>query len=248
MKKWRPEKRFYRELLKRPGFRSFEVVAGESDLWVSVPRERFFEELPDLLLDTLISLRTQILQFGKERPDFLTSLRPVEVPVLSPAIVKKMAESAKAVGVGPMAGVAGAVNYFLGEKLKELGIEEFMIENGGDVYVSSEREVTLAVVTGNPKVDGKLGLSVPAGEWGVCSSSSKIGHSLSFGETTIATVICKDPVVSDCAATFLANSRTTEEFISRAENLKGIYGVLGLLKGRFVIRGNVNLVRIVWSS
>jgi len=245
LKKLRPEKRFYRELIRRPGFKSFEIIAGESDLWISIPEELFKEELPSLLLDSLISLRTQILQFGKEHPEFLTSLTPVEVPVLSPGIVKKMAESARLVGVGPMAGVAGAVNYFLGKRLKELGITEFMIENGGDVYVSSTRSVTLAVLTGISEIDGKLGLSIPPGEWGVCSSSSKIGHSLSFGTTTIATVICKDPVISDCVATLLGNSKSEEEFIGKAKKLDMVEGALGLLKGRFVIQGKVNLVRLV---
>ena len=244
MKKLRPEKRFYMKLIKRTGFKSFEVVAGESDLWISVPEKLFKPELPSILLDCLISLRTQILEFGKEHPEFLTSLVPLKVPVFVPAIVKKMAEASELVGVGPMAGVAGAINYFLGKKLKELGITEFMIENGGDVYVSSARSVTLAVITGKPEIDGKLGISILPGEWGVCSSSSKIGHSLSFGNTTIATVICKDPVVSDCAATYLGNSKTEREFISKARKLKEIEGVLGLLNGRFVIQGNVELVRL----
>ncbi|TCK04537.1 UPF0280 family protein [Phorcysia thermohydrogeniphila] len=245
MKKLRPEKRFYRALIKRPGFKSFEVIAGESDVWISVPEKSFRPELPSLLLDCLVSLRTQLLAFGKENPEFLTSLTPVKVPLLAPSIVKKMAEAAKRIGVGPMAGVAGAINYFLGKKLKELGITEFMIENGGDVYVSSSRSVTLALITGVPKLDGKLGVSLPAGEWGVCTSSSKIGHSLSLGNTTIATAICKDPVISDCAATFLGNSRTEEEFIERTDRLKEVEGALGLLNDRFVIRGRVELVRLV---
>jgi ApbE superfamily uncharacterized protein (UPF0280 family) len=246
-KKPRPEKRFYRKLIRRSGYKSFEIVAGESDIWISVPEDSYRVELERLLLDYLISLRTQLLHFGKRHPEFFTSLMPVEVPLLAPTIVRKMAEAARTVGVGPMAGVAGAINLFIGKKLKELEIPEFMIENGGDVYVSSRCSVTLAVITGRPELDGKLGISLPPGEWGVCSSSSRIGHSLSLGNTILATVISKDPVISDCAATFMGNSRNEGEFINRSERLVEVEGVLGLINGRFVIRGNVNLVRIAVS-
>jgi ApbE superfamily uncharacterized protein (UPF0280 family) len=244
VKKPKPEKRFYRELAGRKGFSSFEIIAGESDLWVSVPARFHRDDLKEVLTEHLIHLRTQLLSYGERHPEFFTSLAPVCVPVMAPAIVKKMAEGAKAVGVGPMAGVAGAINFYIGKRLKERKVPEFFIENGGDVYLVSEEPTTLAIFTGVKEFDGKLGLSLPPGEWSVCSSSSTIGHSLSLGATNIAVVVGKDPVITDCSATFMANSKTQDEFVNKTKHLKEVEGVLGLIDGRFVLKGNIKLVRI----
>jgi ApbE superfamily uncharacterized protein (UPF0280 family) len=246
LKKPKPEKRFYRKLIRRRGFLSFELIAGESDIWVSVPQREVddLESLKKTLTDYLISLRTQIISYGEKHPDFLKSLEPVVVDILAPAIVREMANASEKVGVGPMAGVAGAVNRFIGEKLKALGMSQFIIENGGDVFVSCSEPVTSALMVGDSRLDGKLGIEVPAGEWGLCSSSSRIGHSLSLGYTQIATVLAEDPVVSDCFATLLGNSRVENEFIERCKSIPDIEGALGLINGKFVLFGQLKLVKL----
>lgn len=246
LKRAKPEKRSYRSLIKKKGVTSFEVIAGESDLWISLPKSKVsnLKLLKKRLTDYLISIRTQLLSYGKKHLEFLGSLKPVSTDILSPLIVKEMADASKTVGVGPMAGVAGGVNKFMGKKLMELGFPHFTIENGGDVFVSSNKPLTSAIIVGNPELDGKVGIEVPEGKWGLCSSSSKIGHSLSFGNTQISTALAVNPIVADCAATLLGNSRTEGEFIEKCKSLNELEGALGLINGKFIIFGNLKLVKL----
>jgi len=246
MKRPKPEKRFYRERIKKEGFTSFELIVGESDVWISIPKnfKSLIKEIKPLLTDYLVSLRTQIFLYGQNQERFFTSLTPIEVDIVAPKIVKEMALASKKAFVGPMAGVAGAINKFLGERLKEFGISEFIIENGGDVYFSSSSEIVSSLIFGDPKLDGKLAIVVPKGSFGICSSSSRIGHSLSLGKTHLATVVAKCPILADCCATFLGNSQDEEDFIERCKKITDIYGALGFLNGKFVIFGEVKLAKV----
>ncbi|WP_457679464.1 UPF0280 family protein [Thermovibrio sp.] len=238
----RPEKRFYREFQKPKGFKSFEVVVGESDLWIAVPQDSFSPSLKRELSAFVIDLRSQIEEYVKKKKEFLTSLEPVKVEPLAPKVVRKMALECERCNVGPMAGVAGAVNYFVGEELLRIGINEFLIENGGDLYLKRSSKSLVLLLTGNPKVDGKLALEVPPGSWGVASSSSKIGHSLSLGRVELSVVIAEDPVLSDCCATFLGNSKSQEEALERVNSLNFIEGALVFIDGKFVIKGSIRPV------
>ncbi|WP_456341601.1 UPF0280 family protein [Thermovibrio sp.] len=237
----RPEKRFYRRFQKPKGFASFEVIVGESDLWIAVPQGEYSPALERAVEETLISLRSQIEAYGKRRREFFTSLTPIEVEPLAPRIVKKMALECGRCGVGPMAGVAGAINLFIGKKLEKLGIDEFIIENGGDTYISREAETVSLILTGEPRLDGKLAVCLPPGRWGLSSSSSKIGHSLSLGRVQIATVLSCNPVYSDCCATYLGNSTSPENALRRVKELE-VEGALVLIDGKFVIKGNLKPV------
>ena len=240
-----PEKRFYRAFQRPKGFKTFNVVAGESDLWIAVPESEYREGIESEILNALISIREQIKAFGERNPEFFRSLTPVHLSPFVPEVVRVMGEASKKVGVGPMAGVAGAVNLFAGRKLTELGFSQFIIENGGDLYVKVERPVVVSLFSKNPKVSGKLGVELPPGEFGVSTSSSRIGHSLSLGRTELATVVGNDPVVSDCGATYLGNSKNVDEAKERAEELlKCSSGAIALIDGKFVMAGELKLIRL----
>jgi len=240
----RPEKRFYRRIQNPEGFKVFEVIAGESDLWIAVPEGEYSPSLEREVEETLISLRSQIELYAKRRKEFLTSLSPVVVEPIAPKVVRKMAFECGRCGVGPMAGVAGAINLFVGERLEELGVSQFLIENGGDLYLKREKETVALLLTGNPGLDGRLGILVPPGRWGLSSSSSRIGHSLSLGSSQIATVLAEDPVYSDCCATFLGNSVNPRDALDRINRLEGVEGALVFVGGRFVMKGNLRPVTV----
>ena len=241
----RPEKRFYRRFQRPEGFVSFEIIAGESDVWIAVPESRYSPELEGVLKELLLELRSQVEAYGKKEREFFASLVPVKVQPLAPRIVRKMALECGRCGVGPMAGVAGAVNFFLGEKLEELGVNEFIIENGGDLYLRRNSPTLSLVLTGRPELDGRLAVRVPPGRWGLSSSSSKIGHSVSLGRTQIATVLASDPVYSDCCATYLGNSVGPEDALRRVRELEDVEGALVLVDGKFVIRGALRPVPLL---
>ncbi|SNR65398.1 UPF0280 family protein [Desulfurobacterium atlanticum] len=248
MKKIRPEKRFYREFVKTEGV-SFEISAGESNLWINIlDRSAVTENIKVELTEYLIVLREELLRYIEVQPEFLKSLEPIKpVGLMVPEIVRLMISASEKIGVGPMAGVAGAVNFFIGRKLESYGICEYIIENGGDVYLSSSKDRVLKLFTGIDKIDKNIGLKIPPGKWGVCSSSSKIGHSLSLGNSVVATAIDKDPIVADCAATYIANSRTVEEMAEVSKKLTNskISGVFGVIDGKIVVSGNIEPVKIV---
>jgi ApbE superfamily uncharacterized protein (UPF0280 family) len=237
--KARPEKRFYRGLQRPKGYVPFELIVGESDLWVAVPEGKFKEELPGLLTEKLIYLRSQIESYCKKEPAFCSSLSPVKVPPMAPLIVKKMAESSGKFNVGPMASVAGAINYFLGRELLSLGIEEFIIENGGDLLVR-RRENTKLLLLGKGAIQKGLPLTLPPGMYGISSSSSKIGHSLSLGRSEVATAVTVDPADSDACATYLGNSRSVKEALERVNGLnKEVLAAIVVVEGKLVMKGEL---------
>ena len=234
----KPEKRSYRKLQKPEGFKSFEVIVGESDLWIGVPEKFDCKALKREVENLVRDLRAQLNFYIEKHPEFLRSLKPVKVEELSPLIAKVMAQRCKDCSVGPMAGVAGAFNFFVGRKLEEVGVKEFLIENGGDIYIKRKLETLVLLLP--PSREKRYALRIPPGEWGISSSSSKIGHSLSLGNTEIATVIAKDPILSDCCATHLGNSKSVEEALEKVKELPGkVKGALIVIDGKFVIKGEI---------
>jgi len=232
----KPEKRSYRRLQRPEKFKSFEVIVGESDLWISVPEEFNCKPLKKEIEGLVRDLRTQLNLYIEKNPQFLHSLEPIKVEKMAPLIAKLMAQRCRACSVGPMAGVAGAFNFFVGKRLEELGVNEFLIENGGDLYIKRKSETIVLLLF--PSKERKYALKIPSGEWGISSSSSKIGHSLSLGNTEIATVIAKDPILSDCCATYLGNSKSVKDALERIDKLPAeVEGALVLINGKFVIKG-----------
>jgi ApbE superfamily uncharacterized protein (UPF0280 family) len=62
-----------------------------------------------------------------------------------------------------------------------------------------------------------------------------MGHSFSFGECDLATVVAKDASLADAAATQAANLvRTVDDIDSALENIAGIEGVDGVM----IIKGD----------
>ncbi len=245
LKKTRPEERFYRNR----GNDSFEIVAGESDIFIRLSNQNLkglsLRDFKKNLTDYLINLRTQIEVFAKSHRDFLFSLKSISYgEAMIPNIVSDMISASKRANVGPMAGVAGSINKFLGYRLKTLGIDEFTLENGGDVLVSSRAKKAVGIYSGIDMVDKGLAILLPPGTWGVCSSSSKIGHSLSFGNMQLVIVVSRDVTYADCLATYLANSRTLKDFLERCSKPKDVLGIMGVHNDKVVLKGQLNLVKL----
>jgi ApbE superfamily uncharacterized protein (UPF0280 family) len=64
----------------------------------------------------------------------------------------------------------------------------------------------------------------------ICSSSGKMGHSMSLGECDLATVIAKDTALADAAATKAANLvRNVGDIDPALEKIAGIEGIDGVM-------------------
>jgi ApbE superfamily uncharacterized protein (UPF0280 family) len=143
-----------------------------------------------------------------------------------------MQEVARLTGVGPMAAVAGAIAQLAAEAAFRAGAREAIIDNGGDLYIASDAEVTVALYAGENKVGGRLAFAIPPDRLplSVCSSSSRMGHSMSFGDCDLATVVSRDAALADAAATLAANLvKRPEDIAPTLDRVGEIPGVIGVV-------------------
>jgi ApbE superfamily uncharacterized protein (UPF0280 family) len=173
----------------------------------------------------------------RRQPEFRTALVPLALLPGAPEVAVRMQAAARLTGVGPMAAVAGAMAQLAAEAALGGGAGEAVIENGGDIYLCSPRPVLIALYPGPGQLAGRLALEVQPGEMplGVCSSSARLGHSFSFGDCDLATVVARDAALADAAATLAGNLVRRESdlpaALRRVAALPGVSGLL-LVKGR----------------
>lgn len=160
----------------------------------------------ETIIREIIDQRRILSDYIGEHPDFLTALAPVKLSN-APIIVKRMHDASIVTGIGPMAAVAGITAQIAAEAALKAGASEAVVENGGDIYMVSPKEVVIGLYAGKSPLSGKLGLAVAADQMplAVCSSSSKMGHSLSMGRCDLATVTSKNAAMADAAATLACN-------------------------------------------
>ncbi len=245
--KKRPDKKDYRErtyrsLVHSSGLSSFRVVVKETDLWVSAD-----SCLEKETLDLLLVCRHQLEAYIHSHSSFKTSLAPGPMDPLAPPVVRMMMDAASTAKVGPMATVAGALAQEVGTGLLQFS-HEVIVENGGDVFLKAERSLTVSIFAGDSPLSGKVGLRIERTQMplGVCTSSGKIGHSLSLGKANAATLLAQSAALADGAATFLANRVREKEDLAKTAALAGeIPGLLGgvmILDDRLATWGDVQLV------
>lgn len=224
---------------------AFQVVIEESDLWIAARRD-----LSDLAAQETRRLRGHIRAWAELHPEFFPALTPLPVPETCPAIVRRMYQAAAAVGVGPMAAVAGAIAQAVAEALLPES-PEVLVENGGDNYLVSQRERIVGILD-DPAAGLHLGLRLAPGDFpcAVCASSARIGHSLSFGTADLAVVRARDAALADAAATALANRlkgpRSMEAALEHARTwmahgVEGVFARCGELLGAW---GTMELVAL----
>ena len=235
------EPRSYRRRMRAEGLVGFGVAIGESDLWIWAERE-----LRSEAISVLQRLRADVLAQLERQPAFLTSLVPLPCPQNSPPIIRAMCQAAEAVGVGPMAAVAGAIAQAVAEALEPLS-PEVIVENGGDLYLITRRERLVAIVAGRSSLSGKLAIRVPANQrLAVCTSSGTQGHSLSFGRADAAVVAAGDGALADAVATALGNRvqgpADIEAAVKWARSLPGVRQAVVLCGDRMAIVGELEVV------
>ncbi len=222
------EIRDYRSRVSGRGLVPFRVVLKESDLQVLAER--------DLSRETLLILteeRRKLEDYLRRHPEFLEALSPLPLDPEAPEVVKRMLLAGKKAGVGPMAAVAGAIAEVVGRRLKAQGLtREVLVENGGDVFLSLEREATVGIWAGDSPLSGRLGLRLPRElmPCAVCTSSGTVGHSLSLGRADALCVLAKDAALADALATALGNLvRGPEDFKRLKKAARRHPEILGLV-------------------
>ena len=234
--------RTYRRWIKDDGLVSFNVVVKETDLYI-----RAANNLEAEAIEAVNRHRTPLEEYIDRHPLFLHSLEPYAVDEDAPDIVKKMAQAARTVCVGPMAAVAGAIAEAVGRDLLVYS-PEVIVENGGDIFMKVSQTRLVGVYAGESPFTGKIALEINPEETplGVCTSSGTVGHSLSLGAADAVIALSHSTALADAAATAIGNKVITAENIEAAmEQAQAVEGLVGvaIIKGdRIGIWGNVKLV------
>jgi ApbE superfamily uncharacterized protein (UPF0280 family) len=187
---------------------------------------------PQVIRGEIRRQRMALETYIHRHPDFSTALEPLELLPEAPEVARRMQAVSAAIGVGPMAAVAGTIAQLAVEAAVAAGAGEAIVENGGDIFLISPEAVTVALYTGNNPLSGKLAFRVTPARMplAICSSSSLMGHSLSFGDCDLATVVAPDAALADAAATLACNLVSSAEDVPQVlERISTEFGISGVL-------------------
>ena len=237
--------RTYRTL-ERSGLVSTYVRMVETDLHILAP-----VAVEDEALRLVAEVRRQIEGYIRAAPLFLDSLVPLPLDPAAPQAVQEMLLAGRSAGVGPMAAVAGVIAEAVGLGLRRAGIEDLLVENGGDIYIARKQACTVAVFAGTSPLSNRVGIRLePAGQpCGVCCSSGTIGHSLSFGHADAVVVVAPGTALADAAATRIGNAvgrapASLDDSLRVARSIEGLTGVLVVRGEQLGAWGSIELVRL----
>lgn len=236
------EPRTYRRAVHAAGLVTFEVAVRETDLQVSAVRD-----LRDETAALVRGLRDDLEQYIGSHPRFAESFVPLPADPGAPPVVRAMADAAALAGVGPMAAVAGAVAEAVARGLAPLS-PEVVVENGGDLYLMGSAPRTVALSAGDSPLSGTVGIEL-AGDalpLGVCTSSGRVGPSVSLGRAHAMCVLARDGALADAAASALGNlvheADDIDAALAAARAIPGVLGVVAVLGERLGAWGAVRLV------
>jgi len=218
--------RTYRHRVKSQDLVSFGVTVKETDLYISALRN-----LRSKAFKLVTKYRSMLEKYIEHNPLFLTSREPLPDDDTAPRIVREMLAAARKTRVGPMAAVAGAIAEFVGAELVALS-PEVIIENGGDIFLQSQKERTVGILAGDSPLTGKIGVRIDGKDTplGVCTSSGTVGYSLSYGRADAVVTLSRSTTLADAVATATGNLIQKADDIPKGiEFARGIEGVRGVL-------------------
>jgi ApbE superfamily uncharacterized protein (UPF0280 family) len=238
------EERTYRRLVKSDDLVAFEVVVKETDLLI-----RARKDLSKEARESVLRYRHQLEAYIRLHPMFRTSLVPLEEDAFAPEIARTMIQASREAGVGPMAAVAGAVAEAVGRDLSQIS-DEVIVENGGDIYLSTAKERTVGLYAGRSPLSLKVGVLVgpETSPLGICTSSGTVGPSLSFGKADAVCVLSDSAALADAAATSIGNvvrdENDIERGLRRGREIEGVWGIVIVGGDKMGVWGNVRLIRL----
>ena len=239
------QERQYRRV-ENSGLVSSVVKIAETDLHILASRA-----VGDQALQLVSEVRSSIEHYIEQHPLFLDALVPLPMDNRAPEVVRQMLTAGLQAGVGPMAAVAGVVAEWVGRALLARGLEEVIVENGGDLFVARNRECTVAVYAGESPLSGKLGIGLQPDRMpcGVCCSSGTIGHSLSLGVADAVVVAAPSTALADAAATRLGNEvgrgkQGINRALELARKIADLSGVVIISGDQLGAWGDIELVQL----
>jgi len=237
------EPRFYRLWSTDKDLVSFNVTVKETDLYIRASRD-----LQPETREVVIRERAALEDYIQRHPGFSVAMAPYPVDDDAPGIVREMAEAAEKVGIGPMAAVAGAIAERVGRVLLEFS-SEAIVENGGDIFLKSQKKRTVGIYAGKNPFSDRLALEIKPSETplGICTSSGTVGHSLSLGKADAVIVLAPCTALADAAATAIGNLVSEEIDIPHAldftKEIDGLKGAIIIKNEKMALWGQVKIVR-----
>jgi uncharacterized protein len=229
-------------------FKSFVVKHFETNLWIGINHESYKADLPSFCLNFIKLHRKLLDDFIRSNETFRTSLVPLPYNNLAPEIAREMYLSSQNSDTGPMASVAGAFADMLGKEIiKKYNPKELIIENGGDIFVLAEKAMNVAVFAGNSPLSEKIGIMIPneITPLGICTSSAKVGPSLSLGVSDATMIVCKKTALADGFATKFGNMIHSESdvmpVLEKIKKVPEIISTLIVCNNKFGIAGKLKL-------
>ena len=243
------KQRTYRQSIRCNDLIVSRVRIQETDLHIQADAD-----VTERASNLVLQYRLQLEDYAARVPSFFTSLVPLPRDNLAPPVVSDMLDAALAAGVGPMAAVAGSMACCVGKGLEREGVQDIIVENGGDIYIKSSRECVAAIYAGESPLSSAMGLRIHPEKTpcGVCTSSGTIGHSLSLGKADSVTVAASSAALADAAATRLGNAvigaqggrAGVRDALERAKEIEGIDGVVVICDDIFGAFGDMRLVKL----
>lgn len=234
--------RTYRQVSKTEDLVNFTVGEKETDLLIFADRD-----LSQIAHRTILENRKILEDYISRNPEFYFSLKPYRLKSQAPVLIEDLVEATNLVGVGPMAAVAGLLAQKVGERLLSFS-SQVLVENGGDIFIKTEKRRKVGIYTENSFYGDKLALEIFSEDspLGICTSSGTLGHSLSFGKADAVVVLSPQAALADAAATAIGNRVKNTEDISLAlswgRTIPGIIGILIMIDKKIAAWGKINLV------
>jgi len=237
------QERVYRNRIYNKVLKEFNITVRETDLLILSD-----SDFSDVALTSVYKHRAYIESYIKYHPDFLTSLTPLKDDIFAPDIVRDMIKAANIANVGPMAAVAGAIADYVGRDILFLESKNVIVENGGDIFIRTEEQVTVGVFAGDSPLSYKVRIKIKPEQMpiGICTSSGTVGHSFSYGRADAVCILAKTAAIADAAATAIGNivkqKKDIRKALKRGCKIKEVSGILIIVGDQLGVCGDMELV------
>jgi uncharacterized protein len=237
--------RFYRAWHSSASLSRFELKIEESDLLILCDGADTL--IRTVAEKTLRQARNKIKRKIHQSPAFGHALSPLLSEKSDADIIKDMSSAAETWNVGPMAAVAGAVAEAVARAIAAHATA-VLVENGGDIFAVTPDTVRFGLYAGEDSPFGHaLTFEVAAASGtAICTSSGKIGPSLSFGNADAVVAIHPRGSVADAAATAIANRirhpSDIDKIMAEAARDRRLSGVIACMGEKLGMWGDIRLV------
>ncbi|AGL01847.1 UPF0280 family protein [Desulfoscipio gibsoniae] len=238
--------RSYRLLHRQQDLVFFQIAIKETDLDIGIAHDKLTAGLVDGVKQEIIKIRSQLEQYITADHTFYHTLEPYTPGPGAPEIARIMARAAATAGIGPMSAVAGAIAQHMGLYLARR-CREVIVENGGDIYMRSERKRKIGVFAGSSPFTNRLALEIESHRMplGICTSSGTVGHSLSLGHADAVVIMAPSAALADAVATAAANQVQNEDDLQTAVefamSINSVTGALAIKNDQLAAAGAIKL-------